>query len=210
MQCAQECENHQQGHPGKRPLWQGSHHVPCESTALCVRLQSRLPRPCWQSMASLPTFGCPPSRRTALYVESVQQLKLYTVCQQVVFETLEAATAAADAVHNVEWPVGNNSKLKAKYVDAEEAADAIAVGRGEKLPSGAQTAPEPGAAYFSRFWLPLHRAMRAVPDKQPAKAKPAATDKVERSLDDLFRKTTAQPAIYWLPLPDTSASNGKQ
>ncbi len=52
------------------------------------------------------------------------------------FATVEQATSAAEAVHNVEWPVGNNSKLKVKYVSQEEAVDAIAIGRGEKLPGG--------------------------------------------------------------------------
>lgn len=60
--------------------------------------------------------------------------------QQVVFASVEEATKAAETVHNVEWPVGNNSKLKVKYVEREEAVHAIAVGRGEKLPSGAPVA----------------------------------------------------------------------
>lgn len=123
------------------------------------------------------------------------------VYTQVVYEAVEVAAAAAKAVHNVEWPVGNNSKLRVRYVGAEEAADAIAVGRGEKLPSGALTAP--GTSSQARACTPS-RGHAAAEESKLAPAK-AAVEKQELSLDDLFRKTAAQPAIYWLPLETNGA-----
>lgn len=129
-------------------------------------------------------------------------------CVQVVYETVEAATAAAEAVHNVEWPVGNNSKLRVKYVPVEDATDAIAVGRGEKLPSGAQTGMIESTMYCT--WV----TSCAVVVDEPA---PPKVDKVGKAedvtLEDLFRRTTAQPAIYWLPVSTdkgASISNGRQ
>jgi len=96
----------------------------------------------------------------------------------VLFADLDEARLARDALDGLHWPTGGK-KLSAVFV-AE--ADARSIIDGTPAPQAARAPSAAKAAVAATSSAP----------EQPTKKK-------KRSLESLFRKTKAQPALYWLP-----------
>ena len=105
----------------------------------------------------------------------------------VVFQTVEQATATVSALQGMEWPKGQGHRLRLKCIPVADARRAIAAGSMVVKPTAVtEAAATVGGDARGRSAVPV--------DAAPAARGGAKT------LDTLFRKTVAQPCIYWLPL----------
>jgi len=105
----------------------------------------------------------------------------------VVFQTVEQATATVSALQGMEWPKGQGHRLRLKCIPVADARRAIAAGSMVAKPAAVTEAAE-----------------TVVGDARGGGAAPVGSAPAARggakTLDTLFRKTVAQPCIYWLPL----------
>ncbi|KAK7387505.1 hypothetical protein VNO78_28360 [Psophocarpus tetragonolobus] len=139
----------------------------------------------------------------------------------VTYSSVEEATETRNAVYNLQWPPNGGRLLVAEYVDPEEVKLKL-----EPPPTQAasvSTAPAVPPAPLSSQPEPsprLHREQHPVPATLPpppplSKPPPVARERLPSppplpekvdppivTLDDLFRKTTATPRIYYLPLSE--------
>ncbi|CAK8534856.1 unnamed protein product [Lathyrus sativus] len=99
----------------------------------------------------------------------------------VTYSSTEEAVETRNAVYNLQWPPNGGRLLVAEYVDPEEVKMKL------------EAPPTPTAS------------VNSVPTRERLPSPPPLPEKVEPpivTLDDLFRKTTATPRIYWLPLSE--------
>lgn len=105
----------------------------------------------------------------------------------VVFQTVEQATATVSALQGMEWPKGQGHRLRLKCIPVADARRAIAAGSMVAKPAAVTEA-----------------AATVGGDARGGSAAPVSAGPAARggakTLDTLFRKTVAQPCIYWLPL----------
>merc|ERR1740117_961801 len=106
------------------------------------------------------------------------------------FETEEQAQATREAVDGVEWPLQHGRRLHADFSTEEDAGAAAA---GPISPRMRVTSPRTGGS---------NRGDQPNPRQAANKPEPA---KPVRRLGDLFRKTSAKPAIYWVEAQQSSA-----
>eukprot|EP00884_Botryococcus_braunii_P005742 jgi/Botrbrau1/15169/Bobra.0149s0034.1 len=117
-----------------------------------------------------------------------------------IFSTVEEAEATRQALWDVEWPEGRNNTLRPKFLSEDEAKEKIAIATGQE--PGGEALPVNGVVggQDARELLKGKTGGAPVEDEKGAVSK-AQEEKVF-NLDDLFRKTTVTPALYWLPLTD--------
>jgi len=106
------------------------------------------------------------------------------------FETEEQAQATREAIDGVEWPLQHGRRLHADFSTEEDAGAAAA---GPISPRMRVTSPRTGGS---------NRGDQPNPRQAANKPEPA---KPVRRLGDLFRKTSAKPAIYWVEAQQSSA-----
>ncbi|KAK7305975.1 hypothetical protein VNO77_43889 [Canavalia gladiata] len=139
----------------------------------------------------------------------------------VTYSSIEEAIETRNAVYNLQWPPNGGRLLVAEYVDPDEVkmkleappTPAASVSNVPIVPPGPPSSqPEPSPR--------PHREQHPVPATLPpppplSKPPPVARDRLPSppplpekvdppivTLDDLFRKTTATPRIYYLPLSE--------
>ncbi|KAK7311152.1 hypothetical protein RJT34_09092 [Clitoria ternatea] len=140
----------------------------------------------------------------------------------VTYSSIEEAIETRNAVYNLQWPPNGGRLLVAEFVDPEEVKmkleapppQATSVSSAPTIPPAPPTQPQLQPSPR------LHREQHPVPatlppppplSKPPPVAReqlpspPPLPEKVDPpivTLDDLFRKTTATPRIYYLPLSE--------
>ncbi|XP_057428726.1 uncharacterized protein LOC130722115 [Lotus japonicus] len=141
----------------------------------------------------------------------------------VTYSSIEEATETRNAVYNLQWPPNGGRLLIAEYVDPEDVkmkleappppppqAASVSVPTVAPAPSSSQPEPSP------RQQREQHPIPVALPPPPPlSRAPPVARERLPSppplpekvdppivTLDDLFRKTTATPRIYYLPLSE--------
>ncbi|XP_057415488.1 uncharacterized protein LOC130710293 [Lotus japonicus] len=139
----------------------------------------------------------------------------------VTYSSVEEAIETRNAVYNLQWPRNGGHLLVAEYVDPQEVkmklepTPAVVIPVSNDLtahPATPSSKPEPPPLQHSEE--PSFPAMLLPPPPPLSKLPPAARErlppppppeKVDRpivTLDDLFRKTSAAPRIYYLPLSE--------
>jgi len=97
----------------------------------------------------------------------------------VTYKTVEEAIKTRNAVHNLIWPPNNRGQpLVTEFITFEESKEQI-----ENY--GKDPIPAPGVV-----------PKNVLPPQKPAK-----------TLDELFRRTTIEPRIYYLPLTQDEVNN---
>ncbi|EFJ20300.1 hypothetical protein SELMODRAFT_444007 [Selaginella moellendorffii] len=123
----------------------------------------------------------------------------------VTYSSVDEAVATRNALHNLKWPVIGGKQLVAEFVEPEEVKLKVESGSNDKptvtIPRGCTT----GGSAFPSPHTPVS------PVAPPAhKEKPAPPPKREAetmvTLDDLFKKTSAKPNIYYLPLTEAQVA----
>ncbi|KAG4923213.1 hypothetical protein JHK87_048753 [Glycine soja] len=143
----------------------------------------------------------------------------------VTYSSVEEAIETRNAVYNLQWPPNGGRLLVAEYVDPEEVkmklepppTQAASVSTVPAVPPAPPSQPEPSPR--------LHREPHPVPATLPpppplSKPPPVARERLPSppplpekvdppivTLDDLFRKTTATPRIYYLPLSEEQVAS---
>ncbi|CAJ1856721.1 unnamed protein product [Sphenostylis stenocarpa] len=134
----------------------------------------------------------------------------------VTYSSVEEAIETRKSVYNLQWPPNGGRLLVAEYVDPEEVLMKLEPPPAQvapvvpPVPPASQPEPSPR----------LHREQHSVPTTLPPPpplskpppvvrerlpSPPPLPEKVDPpivTLDDLFRKTTATPRIYYLPLSE--------
>uniref|UniRef100_A0AC34F8Y7 RRM domain-containing protein n=1 Tax=Panagrolaimus sp. ES5 TaxID=591445 RepID=A0AC34F8Y7_9BILA len=122
------------------------------------------------------------------------------------YATVEEAQKARDGLHHVVWPDKNNSELLVDFTDEEEFIQQKGIIKKvikpendvfakEKSPSPMQDdLPSPKEVAVKRERLDTAEDN----DEGPSRKK----KKDAKSLEELFKRTTAQPSLYYLPLSD--------
>jgi len=106
----------------------------------------------------------------------------------VTYETTEQAIAVREAVYGVVWPPNNTSKpLIADFVDYAEAEKAPLVQEKQKIFPTTASPPSNG---------------RRKDDSADRRREPKRQKEPEKTLEELFKKTQAKPAIFYLSLTD--------
>uniref|UniRef100_A0A7N0T7D2 SAP domain-containing protein n=1 Tax=Kalanchoe fedtschenkoi TaxID=63787 RepID=A0A7N0T7D2_KALFE len=140
----------------------------------------------------------------------------------VTYSSVEEAIETRNAVYNLQWPTNGGRLLVADFVDPQEVKNRLEAPA--PTPAAPVTAPPPQAAAPTKQPTPsprqqLQRQQQAPPPASypppsqlsvppPARALPAPPPLPEKldppivTLDDLFRKTTTLPRIYYLPLSE--------
>ncbi|XP_004502454.1 uncharacterized protein [Cicer arietinum] len=139
----------------------------------------------------------------------------------VTYSSIEEATETRNAVYNLQWPPNGGRLLVAEYVDPEEVkmkleapstptAPFVSAPTVTVLPAP-PSQPEPSPRQLREHHLPatlpppppLSRPPPVARERLPSP--PPLPEKVDPpivTLDDLFRKTTSTPRIYYLPLSE--------
>ncbi|KAH7721512.1 hypothetical protein AAVH_10973 [Aphelenchoides avenae] len=128
----------------------------------------------------------------------------------VKYATEEQAERAREGLHNVKWPQGNEETLKVEFASEERL-----IRRRE------ENKPKEEEDLSLRVTVENDKVTRdsagAVGDRRDSERRRVSTDVREererarepapptKDLAELFRKTTAQPFIYWLPLTEEEA-----
>lgn len=134
---------------------------------------------------------------------------------------MEEAIETRNAVYNLQWPPNGGRLLVAEYVDPEEVKMKLEPPPTQAASDSTDRAVPPAPPFSQPEPSPhLHREQHPVPvilppppplSKPPPVARerlpspPPLPEKVDPpivTLDDLFRKTTATPRIYYLPLSE--------
>lgn len=137
------------------------------------------------------------------------------------YSSIEEATETRNAVYNLQWPPNGGRLLVAEYVDPEEVkmkleapstptAPFVSAPTVTVLPAP-PSQPEPSPRQLREHHLPatlpppppLSRPPPVARERLPSP--PPLPEKVDPpivTLDDLFRKTTSTPRIYYLPLSE--------
>ncbi|EFJ23297.1 hypothetical protein SELMODRAFT_442865 [Selaginella moellendorffii] len=123
----------------------------------------------------------------------------------VTYSSVDEAVATRNALHNLKWPVIGGKQLVAEFVEPEEVKLKVESGSNDKptvtIPRGCTTGgsafPSPHTP-VSPVAPPAHKEKPAPPPKR--EAEPMVT------LDDLFKKTSAKPNIYYLPLTEAQVA----
>ncbi|GAQ83039.1 apoptotic chromatin condensation inducer in the nucleus [Klebsormidium nitens] len=132
----------------------------------------------------------------------------------VMFKSVEDAVRTREALFNLQWPPLGGKHLVVSFVAESEV---------ESRVKGAAVPPPPNAAAAAsrsagkeeaakgtasqRVVLPVKERLTLPVAEKPV---PVVAEPAMRSLDDLFRKTTAKPCIYWLPLTEEQVKEQKQ
>lgn len=129
-------------------------------------------------------------------------------------DTGEQALAIKDALNGKRWPDINPKRLVIALISGAEAVAEIAAERGpdyvaevlpEKGSAGARQAAAPG--------LPVLKACKAASSSltTPHRDKAGKRSRTrEPCLEDFFKRTTAKPAIYFLPLSEEQVAQKKR
>lgn len=148
----------------------------------------------------------------------------------VIFTSEEEAEATRQALHNLKWPRDSPKLLNPYFISMEDAEKAILEGKDPKAAAAANAgavaaikrqlqqrqqqqlehavAAAAADATTRRPSQQLETASSAGAAEEPSKARsagdaqPAEEAEPVKTLDELFRKTTTKPALYWLPLTD--------
>ncbi|KAK7281037.1 hypothetical protein RIF29_08681 [Crotalaria pallida] len=139
----------------------------------------------------------------------------------VTYSSTEEAIETRNAVYNLQWPPNGGRLLVADYVDPEEVklklepppTPAPSVGGGPAVPSAPPSQPEPSPRQHREqppapATLPPPPPLAKLPPPVARERLPSPPPRIEKvdppivTLDDLFRKTTATPRIYYLPLSE--------
>jgi len=115
----------------------------------------------------------------------------------VVYATEAEAEATRAAVDGLEWPPSSGKRLAAHYMTVPDARRCIAAGSMAAQPRPAAPAAPAAAAGAT----PAGRG----PGGAAGGGKPGA-----KTLDSLFNKTVAAPALYWLPLSEEQVERKRQ
>lgn len=123
---------------------------------------------------------------------------------------MEDAEAVRQQYHGVQWPRGTGKQLAVEFVEEDAARQAIAALEAPPKPatpatgraSNTPTAPVARPAAESR-----ERPAASKPTREERKAEEPSAPVL--SLDDLFRRTKTQPALYYLPLSDAEVAAKK-
>ncbi|CAD7698461.1 unnamed protein product [Ostreobium quekettii] len=150
----------------------------------------------------------------------------------VIFEANEEALAAYNATYKLEWPKNGGRPLNPRFVTVAEAKQEIDQGRarltmGRGSGSGElNTMPSIGSE--GRFgdprggrdhWVANNGRDRVghagAPHEPPRGVVPVGQQGAlepgrQLSLDELFNKTSAKPAVFWLPLTDEQVAQKKR
>ncbi|KAF1892522.1 hypothetical protein Lal_00010988 [Lupinus albus] len=138
----------------------------------------------------------------------------------VTYSSIEEATETRNAVYNLQWPLNGGRLLVAEYVEPEEVklkiepppSQAPPFSGGPAIPPAPPSQPEPSPRQHQQLPPPpgtlpppppLSKAPPVARERLPSP--PPLPEKVDPpivTLDDLFRKTTATPRIYYLPLSE--------
>lgn len=146
----------------------------------------------------------------------------------VIFEANEEALAAYNATYKLEWPKNGGRPLNPKFVTMAEAKQEIDQGRARLTMgrgSGSVELPTmPSIGSEGRFsdlrsgrdhWVANNGRDRVghvgAPHEPPRGIVPVGQQGAfepgrQLSLDELFNKTSAKPAVFWLPLTDEQVS----
>ncbi|CAM8996152.1 unnamed protein product [Rhodiola kirilowii] len=135
----------------------------------------------------------------------------------VTYSSVEEATETRNAVYNLQWPTNGGRLLVADFVDPQEVKNRVEV----PTPSPAAPVsapqvdvptkqPQPSPRQVQRQQPPLptsfppppHLSVSPPVSALPPPPLPEKLDPPIVTLDDLFRKTTTLPRIYYLPLSE--------
>lgn len=115
-----------------------------------------------------------------------------------VFADVQAATSAFRALNGVTWPPKIGNALDVSFVSEATA----------RASSDASEAVKPSTARRSVSPTPKARKSASPPRKEPVKETRPARESPARpavSVDELFKKTSAKPALYWMPVGEEEA-----
>ncbi|KAI3996354.1 hypothetical protein MKX01_026822 [Papaver californicum] len=144
----------------------------------------------------------------------------------VTYSSVEEATETRNALYNLQWPTNGGKLLVADFVDPQdvktraEAPAAAPVSTTPKTPQSAPLSSKPPPEVSPRQAVqrkqlppppppvasdspPPTREQLPLPPPPPL---PQSEDPPIVTLDDLFRKTTSTPRIYFLPLSEEQVS----
>ncbi|XP_027336943.1 actin cytoskeleton-regulatory complex protein PAN1-like [Abrus precatorius] len=139
----------------------------------------------------------------------------------VTYSSIEEAIETRNAVYNLQWPPNGGRLLVAEFVDPEEVklkleAPPTQAASVSNVPTVPPTPPSSQPEPSPRPHKEQHPVPATLPPPPPlSKPPPLARDRLPSppplpekvdppivTLDDLFRKTTATPRIYYLPLSE--------
>uniref|UniRef100_A0AC34RK24 SAP domain-containing protein n=1 Tax=Panagrolaimus sp. JU765 TaxID=591449 RepID=A0AC34RK24_9BILA len=123
----------------------------------------------------------------------------------VKFAEVEQAIKARNALHRVEWPPGNMTEISVDFTDADEFDKFRGVIK--KVVKNRSPSPVP-----ENVTPPVEeeKEEKTQKRKQNFESKYEFYDLAEsKSMNELFRKTTTEPMIYYLPLNDEEAARNQ-
>ncbi|KAJ6847420.1 apoptotic chromatin condensation inducer in the nucleus [Iris pallida] len=141
----------------------------------------------------------------------------------VTYSSVEEAVATRNALYNLQWPTNGGRLLTAEFVDPQEVKSRLEAPKSAPVTPSPTTPTAPSFQPQTQAVLPPRDLLRqqqlppppplppppALSNPPPARERlpppPPPPKKPEPpivTLDDLFKKTTATPRIYYLPLSE--------
>ncbi|XP_066913620.1 apoptotic chromatin condensation inducer in the nucleus-like [Clytia hemisphaerica] len=130
----------------------------------------------------------------------------------VKLSTIEEATNTRKALHNLKWPSGNPKLMKVDFAVMNEMYRETTGQLGERPKVVVEINDEESAddvVFTKRRQRVAENRRKSTGDERETTEKKREKSPV-KLLDDLFRKTKAQPSIYWLPLTDEEIKKKKE
>jgi len=125
--------------------------------------------------------------------------KLYAI-----YDSEESAKSARNATHDAIYPSTNKMKLIAEYSTEEEARDFFKKEVEVRQPTTSTSATASPITTPN----PKRENSRTSIQKKETPVKPKPVE--EKTLDDLFKKTSAIPSLYYLPLSEDEVNEKKR
>ncbi|KNC84065.1 hypothetical protein SARC_03693 [Sphaeroforma arctica JP610] len=128
------------------------------------------------------------------------------------FQTYEAAASALNAIDGIKWPQGNQKQLSVTFISLSEAhalcQSASGKGRVAVASHGPNGNDRRASAAVEQERLKAREAAqrrKSEAEKEKVKEKETKKEVDEKkkprkvvALDQIFRKTTAEPPLYWM------------
>jgi len=118
----------------------------------------------------------------------------------VKYASVEEASKARAALHYIEWPPGNKTEITADYSNEEEFDHFRGVIK--KVVRTESVDDESSRSTTKQEEAPSPRVREEKADREKRREE-------KKSIEQLFRKTKAEPAIYYLPLTEEEAARNQ-
>lgn len=163
-------------------------------------------RPCAET--SVRELLCQCGELKAMWMPSIK-----THCYAI-FGCIQEAEAAMRALSGLQWPSGSPKRLEPVFVSVQSAEKAIVNGGDKADFKIERTAEDEEEEKEEEEEEPLPKEDEALLERKVEKNLKAEAKVPEEqkgiSLDDIFKKTSTKPALYWLPLTEEQVASKKK